>query len=183
MEQMEQLEEQRLARLNENLNSKKTSDGKQYDNFEKEFKSGEEYEDAEISPEEFKEITVQKPEMPYFPLLIFTLALFKDFIDITVAVIIFMTAGIGVILTVITWIITALIATIIWFWMFNKSTFVRKYIIKKYTRKAVLFLIGKMIPILNATPTASLTVYLVYKSEYGLVKKIVDVVEEIEKVV
>ncbi len=180
---MQQIEEQRLARLNENLNAKKTNDNKQYNRFHEEFEKDEDYRDTEISPEEFKEIRAQTPEIPHFPLLIFTIAMLKDFIDIMVVFITVTTAGMGLVLTVIVWIITAIMAAVIWLWIFNKSTFIRKWIIKKAARRIALFFLIKITPLLYVAPTASLTVYLVYKSESGFIGKIIDAVEKVEKIV
>lgn len=180
---MENLEEQRLTTLNEKLNEKRTKDDKEYEEFEEEFENDDEYEDTEITPEDFKEIKVQKPEIPDFPGLVFSVALAKDFFDVISVVLGIITGGIALgVLIWIVWFVTAIAGIIIWIWMFNKSTFIRKYLIKKYLVKWVLFLIAKLIPGLNAVPTISVTVYLVYKSEYGLVKKIVDAVEKIERI-
>lgn len=173
-------EEQKKAKLEKNRNSKNISPDNSYENFKEIY--GEEISEADVN-----DIIIKKPTIPNFPYFIFSLAASKDFfLDFLIELarngslaIPFAGIPLYVFFTVVGWVISILIYIIIFIWIFNKSTFIRKKIIKKGLIRIVLFFLGEAA--LAAFPFTTLNVYLIYKSEYGVVKKIIDVVEKIEK--
>lgn len=169
------LEQQRLLKLKEDRRKEEKEFEDAYDNFKEEY--GEE--DA-IDENDFREIIINKPEEPSFPYFIFGLAILKDGLDIIIAIISVFTAGIALtILIWIIWISSLIVGVIIWIWIFSKSTLIRKMIIKILLTPLVL-LILEMIPGLNALPMSSITVFFIYRSEKGIVKKIIDSLEKVE---
>ena len=79
------------------------------------------------------------------------------------------------------WFWSILIYVIIFIWMFSKSTYIRKHIIKKMLLPLILLPLSGLIPGINAFPESAIIVYLIYKSEYGITKKIIDTLEKYEK--
>lgn len=169
------LEQQRLLKLKESRRNEEKEFEDAYDNFKEEY--GEE--DA-IDENDFREITINKPEEPSFPYFIFGLAILKDGLDIIIAIISIFTAGIALtILIWIIWISGLIIGAIIWVWIFGKSTLIRKMIMKRLLTFLVSFIL-EMIPGLSALPMASINVFFIYRSEKGIIKKIIDTLEKFE---
>lgn len=161
-EQQALLEEKRAAELQEKRNEEQLNEVNEYETFKEIYKG-----DAndEITEEEFKEITIKKPEKPRLPTFVLSVALLKDIAD-------FGFMG---------YIILPIFSVIVFFWLFNKSSFIRKRLIRKWLVRYVGALIIALIPFLQDVPEAIVYVYLVYRSEFGLFKKVVDALEKFEK--
>lgn len=170
------LEQQRLLKLKESRRNEEKEFEDAYDNFKEEY--GEE--DA-IDENDFREITINKPEEPSFPYFIFGLAILKDGSDIVIAIISLFTIGIALtILIWIIWISSLIMGAIIWIWIFSKAPFQRKKILQKSKTSLISSFILEMIPGLDALPMASINVFFIYRSEKGIIKKIIDALEKFE---
>jgi len=178
-------EDQRVAELNENRNKIQQETNVSFEDFKNAFYEEEEPFENEIDEDEFEDMKENPPVAPSFPGIIFFAAVVKDLSDIGYNILLFIpilnlaTSALIFLL----WIFNGIFAIVIWMWIFNESTFIRKQIIKKGVAKFIVPLIAKLLPILNIVPTTSITVFLIYKSKKGIVKKIVDAMEKYEKFV
>lgn len=171
------LEQQRLLKLKENRRKEEKEFEDAYDNFKEEY--GEE--DA-IDENDFREININKPEEPGFPYFIFGLSLLKDGLDIVIAIISIFTAGIALtILIWIIWISSLIIGVIIWIWIFSKAPFQRKKIFQKMKTSLIGSFILEMIPGLDAIPSTSINVFLIYKHEKEITTKTAGILEKLKK--
>lgn len=175
-------ENQKTAKLNETRNQTQKEQDVSFDEFKNDYYDGEEPENDEINEDEFEDIKINPPEMPSFPYIIFFAAVIKDVFEIIYSILLFipiLNLATSALIFLI-WIFNGILAIAIWMWIFGKSTFIRKQIIKKMVAKFIVP-IFEFIPGLNAVPTASITVFLIYRSEKGIVKKIIDIIEKYEK--
>lgn len=182
-------EEQQLAKLNEARARERTHKESAYEDFMKGYEDlggGE----SDFSEDDFEDIKQNPPSIPDTPFIMYGIAGIKDIADIIIEftkngffafpvigqIFYFIFTGGG-------WFISITFAIIIWVWIFTKSTMVRKMIIKKMLVPIILVPLAGLIPGIDAFPDALITVYLVRRSEYGIVKKIVDAFEKVKNMV
>lgn len=163
-EQQTLLEEKRAAELQEKRNKEELNKINEYEIFKEIYEEGA---NDEITEEEFNEITIKKPDKSRLPTFVLSVALLKDIAD-------FGFMG---------YIILPIFSVIVFFWLLSKSTWIRKRLIRKYILRAVVALIIALIPFVDYLPESAIFVYLVYRSEFGLFKKVVDALEKFEKAV
>lgn len=178
-----ELENKQIERLNRARAAERLKEEEEYKTFKSEYFKNQNYNEEDLSEGDFNDLKESPPKIPKFPGTIFAAAVIKDVLDIIYVFLIFLpVANLAFsILIFILWILSAAFAMIIWLWIFSKSTYIRKHLIKKILRPVIITMIAKLIPVLNAIPFTSLSVYLIYRSERGIVKKIVDALEKIEK--
>lgn len=178
-------EDQKTEKLNETRYQARREKDVSFEDFKNRYYEEEEPQDNEIDEDKFEDMKENPPETPSFPGIIFFAACVKDLFDIIYTILLFIpilnlaTSALIFLL----WIFNIILAIVIWVWIFNKSTFIRKQIIKKMVAKLIIPLIVEFLPGLNVIPTATITVFLIYRSEKGIVKKIVDAFEKYEKFV
>lgn len=126
------------------------------------------FEGEEIGEEYLEEWTTERPGLPQFPIIIFTLALIQDsldFLDLTV---------IG---TVIAFAFSVLVSLIIIIWKFGKS----KWWQNKFALQWFFtFLLADIIPFVGMFPWQSILIVMIYYREKKVVRalwKIIDLFE------
>lgn len=151
-------ENQRLTQLNESRNKEAVE--YDYDDID---------DDDEIAREEIEEIKINPPQEPLFPIFIFGAAVVKDIIDIV---------SVGLL----GWLAAIILGGIIWLWIFSKSSFLRKQLIKRLIWPIAAAAFVAIFPWLNFIPESSILVYLVYRSEKGIVERTLKKLEETVKI-
>ena len=147
-------EDQRLAQFNESRRQQIISD--------------DEFGEEEWTPEEIEEIKIQAPQEPTFPIFIFGLAMLKDLIDIL---------SVGLL----GWLAAIVLSGVIWLWIFTKSSFLRKQLLKRLIKPIIAAAFVAIFPGLNFLPESSVLVILIYRGDKGIVKKAIDKLEQVTK--
>lgn len=168
-------ENQRAAELNENRNKAQQETDVSFDDFKNAYYEEEEPQDDEIDEDEFEEMKENPPETPSFPYIIFFAACVKDLFDIIYTILLFipiLNLATSALIFLI-WIFNIILAIIIWIWLANKPTFIKKQMIKdrKMIVTLILSAISESFPGINAIPTAAIDVYLVHRTETKYSKK------------
>ena len=113
--------------------------------------------DYNLSADESEELALNPPVAESFPILIFLAANFKDMVDIG-------SLGLfGIIATL-------FFAIIIYFWIFSKSTFIRRRLTRRFLRRYVFVFIIGIIPGVNFIPETTILVLLIHYRETKIVK-------------
>lgn len=110
-------------------------------------------EENEFTQEDIEEAKAKSPSLPSFPILMLFAAMTKDALDLL---------SVGLL----GWLFSLFFAIIVWFWLFGKLNFVKKFLL----RRLVFNVIIGMIPGLNFLPETTIFVILGHYKETKVVK-------------
>jgi len=116
--------------------------------------------------EDFKPFTIEEageveswnmPGEPNFPILIFLVAVFKDFIDIVSG------GFLG-------WLTSLIAGIVIWFWTLGKTNIVEKRLMRWFIRRFIIRMLLDALPIVGMWPFATTLILAAHHREKKLVK-------------
>lgn len=117
-------------------------------------------EENEFTEEDIEEAKVRLLSSPSFPILMLFAAIMKDVLDLL---------SVGLL----GWLFSLFFAGIVWFWLFGKLGFMKKFLL----RRLVFTTIIGMIPGLNFLPETTIFVILGHYKEIKVVKTLFKILE------
>jgi len=122
---------------------------------------------GDVTIEETRELELMGiPKTPVFPIIILSIAILKDGMDIAT-------------LGLLGWLGSVLVGFVLWIWIITKSNAVERRLLRWFVRRVVIVVIVGFIPIINFLPEMTIFVFLIHNKEKGVVRVFYNALERL----